>query len=89
MGFPRDIDYAVENTNIKYASYDTYSSGFWLKKKKKVYLRLPWVLVAAWSGCGERGLPFVAARGPLRAVASLLQSSALGPRASVGAAPGL
>lgn len=85
MGFPRDSDYAVEN-NIKYESYDTYSSGFWLKN---VYLRLPCVVVAAWSGCGERGLPFVAARGPLRAVASLLQSSALGPRASIGAAPEL
>ena len=36
MGFPRDIDYAVENNNIKYASDDTYSSGFWLKKKKSL-----------------------------------------------------
>lgn len=88
MGFPRDIDYAVEN-NIKYASYDPYFSGFRFKKKKNVYLRLPCVVVAAWSGCGERGLPFVAARGPLSAVASLLQSSALGTRASVVAASGL
>lgn len=88
MGFPRDIDYAVENNNIKYASDDTYSSGFWLKKKN-VYLRLPWVVVAGRSGCGEWGLPFAAARGPLRAVASSLQSSALGTRASLVAAPGL
>lgn len=56
MGFPRDIDYAVENTNIKYASYDTYSSGFWLKKKKKSICGCPASsllrgLAAASGGC--------------------------------------
>ena len=36
MGFPRDSDYAVEN-NIKYESYDTYSSGFRFFKKKCLF----------------------------------------------------
>ena len=60
MGFPRDIDYAVENNNIKYASDDTYSSGFWLKKKKKCLFaaavgRRGWAVWLRRAGAALRG----------------------------------
>ena len=57
-----------------------------------IYLRLCWVFVAAhglFSGCGERGLLFVAVCGPLIAVASRCGAQALGRRASVVVARGL
>ena len=75
----RDIDYAVENNNIKYASYafTPVVSGL---KKKSVYFPPSWVLVAGWPGCGEWGLLFSALLGLLSAVASLLQSSGSGAR---------
>ena len=43
----------------------------------------------AFSSCGERGLPFIAVRGLLIAVASLVAARALGMRASVVVARGL
>ena len=76
----RDIDYAVENNNIKYASYAFTPVVSGLKKKKSVYFPPSWVLVAGWPGCGEQGLLFSALLGLLSAVASLLQSSGSGAR---------
>ena len=43
----------------------------------------------AFSSCGERGLLFIAVRGLLIAVASLVLARALGARASVVVARGL